>query len=94
MWGEHGSGTEERFVGGIGAAGRVQCRHGRDHPRSNERSKLRSGLKELRNTPMKDTDRESQEGQGNTRRGWCPKGKQTESCKEEGSSWSDSGKAK
>lgn len=33
-----------------------QCRHGRDHPGSNERSKLRSGLKELRSAPMKDTE--------------------------------------
>lgn len=90
VWRERG---EERLVGGMGGfnARTVQAWKGPSREQQEERSRLRSGLREFRSAPMEDTERP--EGQGNTRRGWCPKGNGTDSCKEEGSSWSGSGKA-
>lgn len=39
---------------------------------------------------VKDTQRKQPECQRKSRKGWCPRGKGTESCKEGGYTWSDS----
>lgn len=48
------------------------------------KSRPRTGLRDCWSAPMKDTQTKQAECQGKTRKGWCPRGEGTESCKEGG----------